>query len=71
MILRRRVSEYLVPEIRSLKVTTGVWWESDIHRVSIRQTNILVSIRQTDGIYHVKSTSRQACNIQENSRYTT
>ena len=35
----RSVSEYLFPETRRHKETKGVYWESDIHRGSIRQTD--------------------------------
>ena len=59
VILRRRVSEYLVPEITRYKGTIGVFWESDIH--DKYETNTRTSKYDT--------TSKQACNIQENSRY--
>ena len=48
VILRIRVSEYLVPETRRHKRTTGLCLESDIHIVSIIQKLGQVSIRQID-----------------------
>ena len=49
--LRRRVCEYLVPETRRHKGTTGVCWESDMNGVSkIQSYGIASKGRSYNGI---------------------